>query len=97
MPWLMVLILLFALGIAVFAAQNGQTVEVHFLTASGETTLAVVILAAAAAGAGVVALLGLVPAVRSRMEVRRLQAQLQALQAEKGEAASPAEESSSSS
>ncbi|MDI3269819.1 MAG: lipopolysaccharide assembly protein LapA domain-containing protein [Bacillota bacterium] len=96
MPWLMVLILLFALGIAVFAAQNGQSVEVHFLTTSGETTLAVVILAAAAAGAVVVALLSLVPAYSSRMEVRRLQAQLKTLQAQR-DAAQPAPEESSSS
>ncbi|MBX6349937.1 MAG: DUF1049 domain-containing protein [Clostridia bacterium] len=92
MTWLLVLVLLFAVAVALFAAQNGQTVEVMFLFWTLHTTLAVVILGAALTGAVAAALFGLVTHVRLRLRLRRAEQQLHKLQVRPPEAAPQAAE-----
>jgi uncharacterized integral membrane protein len=57
--------------LAIFIAQNGQQVEVHFLGADGSVSLALGLLFSALAGAGVVLLAGITRVVQLRLAGRR--------------------------
>lgn len=63
--------LVLLLLLAIFIAQNGQQVEVHFLGADGSVSLALGLLFSALAGAGVVLLAGVVRIVQLRLAGRR--------------------------
>ncbi|MDI3281604.1 MAG: LapA family protein [Bacillota bacterium] len=75
MQGILILALLFALAVTLFAVQNATAVTVRFLHWNFQTYLAVVIFGSAALGAVVVALLGLVKQIRLRWRLRALQAQ----------------------
>lgn len=60
----LVLAFLFSLLVAVFAVQNAEPVAVKFLAWRFETSLVIVILAAAALGAALLALLGIFAQLR---------------------------------
>jgi uncharacterized integral membrane protein len=62
---------LLLLLLVIFIAQNGQSVTVHFLGASGSMSLAVGLLAAGVAGALVVLLIGAVRITQLRLAARR--------------------------
>ncbi len=79
---MLVLALTFAVLVAVFAMQNSSTVLVSFLAWEISTSLAVVILAAAALGALIAGSLGLVKQVEMGLRMRGLQAKLTKLQGE---------------
>ncbi|MBE3589229.1 MAG: LapA family protein [Firmicutes bacterium] len=79
MTWYLVVFLLFALGVAVFAAQNGQTVDVRLLMWRMNTTLAVVVLGAAFAGAVITASIGAVAQLRLRWRLLRAENELRTL------------------
>ncbi|MBX5476850.1 MAG: LapA family protein [Clostridia bacterium] len=79
MTWYLVVFLLFAFGVAVFAAQNGQTVDVRLLMWKMNTTLAVVVLGAAFAGAVITACLGAVAQLRLRWRLLRAENELRTL------------------
>jgi uncharacterized integral membrane protein len=57
--------------LAIFIAQNGQQVEVHFLGGDGTVSLALGLLFSALAGAGIVLLAGAVRVVQLRLAGRR--------------------------
>ena len=82
MMLMLVLALTFAVLVAVFAMQNSSTVLVSFLAWEISTSLAVVILAAAALGALIAGSLGLVKQVEMGLRMRGLQAKLTKLQGE---------------
>jgi lipopolysaccharide assembly protein A len=63
--------LVLLLLLAIFIAQNGQQVEVHFLGADGTVSLALGLLFSALAGAGVVLLIGVIRIVQLRLAGRR--------------------------
>ena len=73
---LWILGLLAALVVAVFAGQNAQPVQVHFLVWRTSAQLPVVIFVSAALGAVVAGILGAIPLVRARLRVRHLSADL---------------------
>lgn len=90
--WKLVLALLFALLVAIFAVQNAMLVLVGFLHWKFEISLALVILGSTAAGALVVFLLGLVQQVSRGMKMReyrnkilKLETDLEALRREVAE------------
>jgi len=98
--WKLVLALLFALLVAIFAVQNAMLVLVGFLHWEFEISLALVILGSTAAGALVVFLLGLVQQVGRGMKIReyrnrilRLETELGTLQQEMKEPAVKEEQS----
>lgn len=62
---------LLLLLLVIFIAQNGQSVTVHFLGASGSISLAVGLLAAGVAGALIVLLIGAVRVTQLRLAARR--------------------------
>ena len=74
----LILSLILAIAVAVFAIQNAGPVTLRFGFWSVETSLVVVILVAAAAGAAVASLLGLPGWMRNR---RRLRLQARELEA----------------
>jgi uncharacterized integral membrane protein len=70
--WLAIAIaVVLLLLLAIFIAQNGQRVEVHFLGGDGSVPLALGLLFSALAGAGVVLLAGVVRIVQLRLAGRR--------------------------
>lgn len=86
----LVLALVFSLLVAVFAVQNADPVTVHLLTWRFDTSLVIVILAAAALGAALLALLGVFAQLRlgfllksTRGRVGQMQKELTALENER--------------
>lgn len=82
MQFLLIVALLFALAVAVFAVQNAEFIVVHLFSAEFETSLVVVVLAAAAAGAVMAGIVGVVRQVKSSVRVRHLQSQVAKLERE---------------
>jgi uncharacterized integral membrane protein len=77
MPLVYLLIVVFALAVAVFALQNAAPVRVSFLVwESKEAPLAAVILISVAAGVVLVSLIGFVQRWKLRTRIRRLESQL---------------------
>ena len=74
--FILVVSLLFALVVAVFAVQNNAPVEISFLgwTFPG-TSLVIIIFGSAAAGAVSVFFLGLFKQIKMKMEIRQLKAE----------------------
>jgi len=77
---LLIVALLFALGVAVFAVQNAEPITVHLIRWQIETSLVVVVVGSAAAGALVAWLIGLVRQVRASWRIRQLQGQVHRLE-----------------
>jgi uncharacterized integral membrane protein len=77
----LILSLLLAILVAVFAIQNAGPVTLRFGIWSAETSLVVVILVAVAAGAAVASLLGLPGWIRDRSRLRQLSRELDGLRA----------------
>jgi uncharacterized integral membrane protein len=77
----LILSLLLAILVAVFAIQNAGPVTLRFGIWSAETSLVVVILVAVAAGAAVASLLGLPGWIRDRSRLRQLARELDGLRA----------------
>lgn len=77
----LILSLVLAIMVAVFAVQNAGPVALRFGFWSVETSLVVVILVAAAAGAAVASLLGLPGWIRDRSRLRQLGRELDGLRA----------------
>lgn len=80
MQLLLVVALLFALAVAVFAVQNAEDIVVQLFTFEFETSLVIVVLAAAAAGALTAGIIGIVRNVRSAVRGRQLQGQVTKLE-----------------
>lgn len=80
MQLLLVVALLFALAVAVFAVQNAESIVVQLFSLELETSLVVVVLAAAAAGAVTAGIIGVVRQVKSTLRIRQLQAQVHKLE-----------------
>ncbi len=77
----LILSLVLAIMVAVFAVQNAGPVALRFGFWSVETSLVVVILVAAAAGAAVASLLGLPGWIRDRHRLRQLARELDGIRA----------------
>lgn len=77
MQLLLVLALLFALAVAVFAVQNAEPISFRFFGWQSETSLVFVVLGAAVAGAMATGLVGLVRQVQSSLRIHQLQNRLQ--------------------
>jgi len=73
---LIVLALVFASFVAIFALQNAQTVPIRIFAWERETSVAVIVLAAAAFGALTAVLAGLVRQVRAGIRIRQLRGEL---------------------
>jgi putative membrane protein len=82
MQFILVLSLLFALVVALFAMQNSSTIQVSFLTWEITTSVALVTLGAAALGALVVGLLGSVKQFGQGLKIRNLQGRIKRMQEE---------------
>ena len=82
MQFILVLSLLFALVVALFAMQNSSTIQVSFLTWEITTSVALVTLGAAALGAIVVGLLGSVKQVGQSLKIRNLQGRIKRMEEE---------------
>jgi uncharacterized integral membrane protein len=77
----LILSLILAIAVAVFAIQNAGPTTLRFGFWSVETSLVVVILVAVAAGAAVASLLGLPGWIRDRRRLRQLTRELDGLRA----------------
>ena len=77
----LILSLILAILVAVFAIQNAGPVTLRFGIWSVETSLVVVILVAVAAGAAVASLLGLPGWIRDRSRLRQLTREVDGLRA----------------
>lgn len=77
----LILSLILAIVVAVFAIQNAGPVTLRFAIWSVETSLVVVILVAAAAGAAMASLVGLPGWIRDRRRLRAQARELEALRA----------------
>jgi len=77
---LLILALLFALGVAVFAVQNAEPITVNLIRWQLETSLVVVVVGSAAAGALVAGLIGFIRQVRASWRIRQLQGQVHRLE-----------------
>jgi len=75
----LILSLILAIAVAVFAIQNAGPVTLRFGFWSVETSLVVVILVATAAGAALASLLGLPGWIRNRRQLRLQARELEAL------------------
>ncbi len=87
----LILSLVLAIAVAVFAIQNAGPVTLRFGIWSVETSLVVVILVAAAAGAAMASLLGLPGWIRDRHRLRLQARELEALRATRSPAPSSPE------
>lgn len=77
---LLVVALLFALAVAVFAVQNADHIVVQLFNLEFETSLVVVVLAAAVAGALTAGIIGFARQIKSSLRIRQLQAQVHKLE-----------------
>ncbi|REJ37195.1 MAG: DUF1049 domain-containing protein [Bacillota bacterium] len=77
---LLIVALLFALGVAVFAVQNAEPITVNLIRWQIQTSLVVVVVGSAAAGALVAWLIGLIRQVRASWRIRQLQNQVHRLE-----------------
>lgn len=77
MQLLLIVALLFALAVAVFAVQNAEAIIVNLFGFEMETSLVLVVLAAAAAGAVIAGIIGAVGQFRASLRLRQLQGKLQ--------------------
>lgn len=77
---LLIVALLFALAVAVFAVQNAEYIVVQLFNLEFETSLVVVVLAAAAAGALSAGIIGFVRQIKSSLRIRQLQSQVNKLE-----------------
>lgn len=77
----LVLALIFAVFVALFAVQNAGQVTINFLTWHWNTSVAVVILGAAAFGALFGALMASVREVQLKLKMRGLQSEIRRLEA----------------
>ncbi len=75
-----ILALVFAVFVALFAVQNSMEVTVSFLTWQWNTSVAVVILGAAAFGAVFGGLLALVREIQLKLKLRSVQGQVRRLE-----------------
>ncbi|BAS28465.1 lipopolysaccharide assembly protein LapA domain-containing protein [Limnochorda pilosa] len=80
MVWLLVLALIFALLVAVFALQNAAVIVVHLFAWQVEVSLVLVVLASATVGAVSVGLAAMVQRVRVGIRLRQLEARLRELE-----------------
>ncbi|MCL4424893.1 MAG: lipopolysaccharide assembly protein LapA domain-containing protein [Firmicutes bacterium] len=76
------MLLLLLLGVATFAMQNSAMVVIQLAFWRFETSLVIVILGSAAAGALAVGVIGLVRQISSGLKVRDYQAKIRRLEAE---------------
>ncbi|MCF6097353.1 LapA family protein [Thermovorax subterraneus] len=83
---ILVLTLVFALLVAVFAISNAGKVDIRFFGTVYSVSQAIVILGAAAFGALVTLLLGLISRIRMAFKIRELNAKVSALEKQLGDA-----------
>lgn len=76
MQILLVISLLFAALVAIFALQNAQTVPIKFFMWQPEASIAVIVLLFAAAGAFIAAIIGIVRQVRLGLRLRNTKTEL---------------------
>ncbi|HLT57747.1 MAG: lipopolysaccharide assembly protein LapA domain-containing protein [Limnochordales bacterium] len=80
MQLLLIIALLFALAVAVFAVQNAEPITVNLIRWQLETSLVVVVVGSAAAGALVAGVFGFIRQVRASWRIRQLQGQVHRLE-----------------
>ncbi|AZR73095.1 hypothetical protein BBF96_06675 [Anoxybacter fermentans] len=80
MQWTVVITLLFALLVGVFAVQNDIDVSLKFFTWQFETSLVVVVLGGVALGALMIGILGLISQIKARIQIRTLKGKIKSLE-----------------
>lgn len=80
MVWLLVLSLLFALLVAVFALQNATAIVIQFFTWRAEVSLVLVVLLSATVGAVAVGAAALLQRIRLGRRVRHLEGRVRELE-----------------
>lgn len=80
MQWTVVVALLFALLVGVFAIQNAITVSLQFFSYQFETSLVVVVLGGVALGALMIGILGLVNQIKNKIQIRNLKGKIKSLE-----------------
>lgn len=80
MQWTVVVALLFALLVGVFAIQNAITVSLKFFSYQFETSLVVVVLGGVALGALMIGILGLLSQIKNKIQIRNLKGKIKSLE-----------------
>ncbi|MCK4259757.1 MAG: LapA family protein [Halanaerobiales bacterium] len=80
MQWTVVLALIFALLVGVFAVQNNIPVDLKFFTWQFNTSLAVIVLGGVALGALMIGILGLIVQIKSKIQIRALKGKIKVLE-----------------
>ncbi len=80
MQWTVVLALIFALLVGVFAVQNNIPVDLKFFTWQFNSSLAVVVLGGVALGALMIGILGIIGQVKAKIQIRALKGKLKGLE-----------------
>lgn len=80
MQWTVVVALLFALLVGVFAIQNAVMVPLKFFSYEFETSLVVVVLGGVALGALMIGILGLLNQIKNKIQIRNLKGKIKSLE-----------------
>lgn len=82
MQWTVVIALIFALVVGIFAVQNVNTVTLKFFAYEIPTNLVVVVLGGVAFGALMIGILGLIGQIKARLQIRTLRGKIKSLEKE---------------
>lgn len=82
MQWTVIITLIFALLVGIFAVQNHTSVTLKFFSYEFDTSLVVVVLGGVALGAMTLGILGLISKVKSKLQIRTLKGKLRSLEKE---------------
>ncbi|QSX08776.1 LapA family protein [Alkalibacter rhizosphaerae] len=80
-----IIAIIFAIIVSIFALQNAQPVDIKFLTMEGEASLALVILLSVALGAAIMAMLNLYSKFKAGKNLKKVSKEKEALEGEKRE------------
>lgn len=78
-----ILAIVFAILISIFALQNAQPVDIQFLTLEGEASLALVILISVAVGAAILGMLNLYSRLKTGKSMKKLDKEKEELKKER--------------
>lgn len=80
MQWTVIITLVFALLVGIFAVQNHTSITLKFFSYEFDTSLVVVVLGGVALGAMTLGILGLISKVKSKLQIRTLKGKIKSLE-----------------